>query len=289
MEHSSMGKLDNKVAIVTGASRGIGQAIAELFAKEGARVICTARTLHEGDHKLLEGSLETTVAGIKKAGGEATAVTCDVSSEAECEKLFNETHRIYGPADVLVNNAALTYFIPVKDFDTRKWMRSFSINLHAPFILSRLALKDMIPRKSGAILNISSAAAVGPGRGPYKGDAIIRGAVCYGAEKAAMERMTQGLAEEVYEDGISVTCLSPSVVVPTPGAVHFHLTTGDDDPNSEPVEWMSQSALLLVAEPLDKVTGWVTYSQVVLKQYGMLKKEGRGFGFERKGSGYSQI
>jgi len=284
-----MGKLEKKVAIVTGASRGIGQAIAELFAKEGARVICTARTLHEGEHKLLTGSLETTVAGIKKAGGDATAVTCDVSSEGECEKLFSETHRIYGPVDVLVNNAALTYFIPVKDFDTRKWMRSFSINLHAPFILSRLALKDMIPRKSGAILNISSAAAVGPGRGPYKGDAIIRGAVCYGAEKAAMERMTQGLAEEVYEDGISVTCLSPSVVVPTPGAVHFHLTSGDDDPNSEPVEWMAQSALLLVTEPLDKVTGWVTYSQVVLKQYGMLKKEGRGFGFDRKGSGYSQI
>jgi NAD(P)-dependent dehydrogenase (short-subunit alcohol dehydrogenase family) len=284
-----MGKLDNKVAIVTGASRGIGQAIAELFAKEGARVMCSARTAEEGDHKVLEGWLETTVAGIKKAGGEATAVTCDVSSEAECEKLFNETHRIYGPADVLVNNAALTYFIPVKDFDTRKWMRSFSINLHAPFILSRLALNDMIPRKSGAILNISSAAAVGPGRGPYKGDAIIRGAVCYGAEKAAMERMTQGLAEEVYEDGISVTCLSPSVVVPTPGAVHFHLSSGDDDPNSEPVEWMAQSALLLVTEPLDKVTGWVTYSQVVLKQYGMLKKEGRGFGFDRKGSGYSLI
>ncbi len=225
-----MGKLNNKVAIVTGASRGIGQAIAELFAKEGARVICTARTLHEGDHKLLPGSLESTVAGIKKAGGEAAAVTCDVSSEAECEKLFAETHRIYGPADVLVNNAALTYFIPVKDYETRKWMRSFSINLHAPFILSKLALQDMVPRKSGAILNISSAAAVGPGRGPYKGDAIIRGAVCYGAEKAAMERMTQGLAEEVYEDSISVTCLSPSVVVPTPGAVHFHLIEGVDDP-----------------------------------------------------------
>ena len=123
-----MGKLDNKVAIVTGASRGIGQAIAELYAKEGARVICTARTLHEGEHKLLTGSLETTVAGIKKSGGEATAVTCDVSSEADCEKLFAETHRIYGPADVLVNNAALTYFIPVKDYEPRKWKRSFDIN-----------------------------------------------------------------------------------------------------------------------------------------------------------------
>lgn len=282
-----MGKLDNKVAIVTGASRGIGQAIAELFAKEGARVICSARTLHEGEHKMLTGSLETTVAGIKKAGGEATAVTCDVSSEAECEKLFAETHRIYGPCDVLVNNAALTYFIPVKDFDTRKWMRSFQVNLHAPFILSRLALKDMIPRKSGSIVMISSGAAIGPGRGPYKGDAVIRGAVCYGAEKAAMERMTQGLAEEVYEYGISVTCLSPSVVVPTPGAVYFHLTT-DNDPNNEPVEWMADAALVLATEPLDKVTGWVTYSQVVLKQYGKIK-QGHGIGFDRKGSGYSQI
>src|SRR5208282_3217962 len=155
-----MGKLDKKVAIVTGASRGIGQAIAELYAKEGARVICSARTLHEGDHKLLEGSLETTVAGIKKSGGEATAVTCDVSSEAECEKLVNETHRIYGPVDVLVNNAALTYFIPVKDFEPKRWMRSFAVNLHAPFLLSRLVLKDMIPRKSGSIVNISSGAAI---------------------------------------------------------------------------------------------------------------------------------
>src|SRR6266446_7651536 len=109
-----MGKLQDKVAIVTGASRGIGKAIAELFAKEGAKVVCSARTMKEGEHPL-EGSLETTVAGIKRAGGEATAVTCDVSSEEDCKKLVAETHRAYGPCDVLVNNAALTYFIEVKD------------------------------------------------------------------------------------------------------------------------------------------------------------------------------
>src|SRR6516162_6214993 len=283
---SQMGKLDKKVAVVTGASRGIGQAIAELFAKEGARVICTARTLHEGEHKMLTGSLETTVSGIKKAGGDATAVTCDVSSEAECEKLFAETHRIYGPVDVLVNNAALTYFIPVKDYEPRKWKRSFDINLHAPFILSRLALQDMIPRKSGAILNISSAAAVGPGRGPYKSDAIIRGAVCYGAEKAAMERMTQGLAAEVFEDGISVTCLSPSEVVATPGTLYHHLVETMQD--GEPIEYMSRAALLLVTEPVNKISGRVTYSQELLKEYGVITR-GTGIGFDRKGSGYSQI
>src|SRR5712692_9692066 len=101
-----MGKLQGKVAIVTGASRGIGKEIAELFAKEGAKVVCSARTVHEGEHPL-EGSLDTTIKAIKAAGGEAMAVACDVSSEADCEKLVNEARRLYGPCDVLVNNAAL--------------------------------------------------------------------------------------------------------------------------------------------------------------------------------------
>jgi citronellol/citronellal dehydrogenase len=286
-ENYEMAKLKGKVAIVSGASRGIGKAIADLFAKEGAKVVCSARTLKEGEHPL-EGSLETTVAGIKQAGGEAEAVTCDVSSEADCEKLVEETHKLYGPVDVLVNNAALTYFIPVKDFPPKRWMRSFAVNLHGPFMLSHLVLQDMIPRKSGSIVNISSGAAIGPGRGPYKSATVFRGGVCYGAEKAALERFTQGLAEEVYDDNISVTCVSPSQVVATPGTVHHHLVTGPDDPTGEPVEWMAQSALILATEPLDKVTGLVTYSQPLLKQFGVIDK-GVGIGFDRKGSGYSLI
>ncbi len=283
-----MAKLTGKVAIVTGASRGIGKAIAELFASEGAKVVCSARTMKEGEHKLLEGSLETTVAAIKKAGGAAEAVTCDVSSEDDCEKLVAQTHKLYGPVDVLINNAALTYFIPVKDFPPKRWMRSFAVNLHGPFMLSHLVLQDMVPRKSGAIVNISSGAAIGPGRGPYKDATPFRGGVCYGAEKAALERFTQGLAEEVYEDGISVTCVSPSQIVPTPGTVHHQLVTGPDDPTGEPVEWMAQSALILATEPLDKVTGLVTYSQPLLKAYG-IKVNSLGIGFDRQGSGYSLI
>jgi citronellol/citronellal dehydrogenase len=282
-----MGKLQGKTAIVTGASRGIGKAIAQLFAREGARVVCTARTLHEGEHPL-QGSLETTVSEIKKSGGEASAVACDISSEEECERLAATARELYGPCDILVNNAALTYFVPIKDYQVKRWIRSFAVNVHGPFMMSRLVLQDMIARRSGAIVNISSGAAIGPGRGPYKTATIFRGATCYGAEKAALERFTQGLAEEVYEYGISVTCVSPSVVVATPGTVHHHLVTGPDDPNGEPADYMAQSALILASEPLDKVTGLVTYSQVLLKQYGLIK-EGRGIGFERKGSGYSMI
>src|SRR5712692_7550991 len=281
-----MGKLDGKVAVVTGASRGIGKAIAEVFAAEGAKVVCAARTLHEGEHPL-EGSLQTTVDGIKQAGGEATAMVCNVSEEAECQKLIEQTKLTYGPVDVLVNNAALTYFIPIVDFPPNRWLRSFAVNVHGPFFLSHYALPDMIARRTGAIVNISSGSAIGPGRGPYEGPAG-GGGTLYGAEKAALERFTQGLAQEVWQHGISVTCVSPSQVVPTPGTVFHHLVTGMDDPRGEPPEYMAKAALLLATEPLEKVTGRVTYSQPILKEFGWID-QAKGLGVERPGSGYSQI
>jgi citronellol/citronellal dehydrogenase len=282
-----MGKLDNKVVIVTGASRGIGKSIAEVFAAEGAKVVCAARTLREGDHPL-EGSLEHTVNGIRAAGNEASAVAVDISDYDECARLVEETHKLYGPVDVLVNNAALTYIIPIKDFPISRWHRSFAVNFHAPFYLSQLVLKDMLPRKSGSIVNISSGAAIGPGRGPYGPETSAGAGTLYGAEKAALERFTQGLAAESYNDGISVTCVSPSQVVPTPGTVHHKLVTGMDDPRGEPPEIMAKAALLLATEPLDKVTGRVTYSQEILQEFGWITN-GKGTGIDRKGSGYSLI
>jgi NAD(P)-dependent dehydrogenase (short-subunit alcohol dehydrogenase family) len=280
-----MGKLNGKVAIVTGASRGIGKAIAVLFAAEGARVVCAARTVSEGDH-VLEGSLNTTVAEIQKAGGSAAAVAADVSVEASCASLAAEAKKLFGPVDVLVNNAALTYFIPVEEFPISRWFRSFGVNFHGPFMLSQKVIPDM-KVKGGAIVNISSGAAIGPGRGPYK-TVPARGGTLYGAEKAALERFTQGLAEEVYRYGITVACVSPSLVVPTPGTVYHKLVTGMDDPRGEPPEIMAKAALLLATEPLDKVTGRVTYSQQILKEFGWIK-EAKGIGIDRPGSGYSQI
>ena len=284
-----MGILEGKVVVVTGASRGIGAEIARVFAQEGGKVVCAARTLKEGDHPL-EGSLEKTVNDINEAGGEAKPVTVNISLQEDCERLFTETHELYGNVDVLVNNAALTYFLPVRDYPINRWMRSWAVNFHAPFILSQLALEDMIPNGSGSIVNISSGAAIGPGRGPYADVPANSGGTCYGAEKAALERFTQGLAQEVYGDRISVTCVSPSQVVPTPGTVFHNLVTGMDDPRGEHPELMAKAALLLATEPVEKVSGRVTYSQQILKEFGWID-EGKGTGVDndRIGSGYSQV
>lgn len=284
-----MGKLDGKVVIVTGASRGIGAEIARVFAAEGGRVVCAARTLREGEHPL-EGSLETTVQRIRDGGGEATPAAANISEPEECRRLVQAARDTYGPVDVLVNNAALTYFLPVKDYPLNKWMRSWAVNFHAPFVLSQLVLEDMIPRRSGSIVNISSGAAIGPGRGPYPEPQGV-GGTCYGSQKAALERFTQGLAMELYQYGVSVTCVSPSLVVPTPGTVHHKLVRGLDDPAGEPPEYMAKAALLLATEPLDKVTGVVTYSQLLLKEYGLLP-EPKGIGVDADrpvGSGYSRM
>ena len=280
-----MGKLDGKVAIVTGASRGIGQAIAELFAAEGARVVCAARTVAEGDHRMLEGSLNRTVQNIKDAGGEATAVQANVSEEDDCVHLIDTARETFGPVDILVNNAALNYYIPIVDYPASRWVRSFAVNVHGPFMLSKLVLPDMIEKHEGAIVNISSGAAIGPGRGPYE-DQTVRGGTMYGASKAALERFSQGLAQEVAAHNIAVTALSPSQVVPTPGTVFHKLVEGLEDPRGEPPEYMARATLLLASEGAAKVTGRVTYSQQILKEFGWIDAA-RGTGVDRDGSGYS--
>jgi NAD(P)-dependent dehydrogenase (short-subunit alcohol dehydrogenase family) len=276
-----MGKLNGKVALVTGASRGIGQSIAELLGAEGAKVVCAARTLREGDHRL-EGSLERTVANITAAGGEATPIAADISDESECVRLVADATRAFGAIDVLVNNAVVTFSQHVIDYPTNRWLRAWAVNVHAPFWLSKAVLPDMIERGQGAIVNITSGQAIGPGRGPYSGPRPP-GRVEYGATKAALERMTQGLAEEVYPHGITVAAVAPSRTVPTPGTAFHNVVPAA----TEPSEFMSRAVLLLATEPLDRVTGRVCYSQQILKEFGWIE-DGGGKGIDQPGSGYSR-
>ncbi|MSV91184.1 MAG: SDR family NAD(P)-dependent oxidoreductase, partial [Actinobacteria bacterium] len=128
--------LEGKVAIVTGASRGIGAGIAAELAASGARVVCVARTLHEGDHRKLAGSLDTTVAALRDAGAEAHAIAADLASPDECARVVDEARSAFGPIDILVNNAALTWFAEIASMAVDKWMHSFAINVHAPMVLA---------------------------------------------------------------------------------------------------------------------------------------------------------
>lgn len=302
-----MGKLDGKVAIVTGSSRGIGKEIALMFAAEGAKVVCASRTLNEGERvefdprleRGLRGSLDATVAEIGKRGGTAVAIRTDLSSERSCMWLVETARRKFGPVDILVNDAVIACYYPVKDYPTDLWLHCFSVNIHALFILSKLVLPDMIKQSYGRIVNLSSRSAIGPGRGPYMtGERPFKisdlgrfaGMTMYGTTKAAVERFTQGLAQEVYEYGISVASVAPSTYVYTPTTEYLFGNTAEDAlVNGEPAEMMAKAALLLATEPLDKVSGRVTYSQAILKEFGWINT-GRGYGIDPdlKVTGYSQ-
>jgi NAD(P)-dependent dehydrogenase (short-subunit alcohol dehydrogenase family) len=255
------------VAIVTGASRGIGKEIALLFAREGAKVIVAARTEHEGEHQL-PGGIAETAEEAKKAGGEATAVRADISKLEDIEHLVETARKTYGPVGVLVNNAALTYYTPIADFQPRRWQRMIDVDLTAPFLLAQAVIPDMVAAGRGNIVNISSLAARHPVGPPY--EMPPRGGTVYGMVKAGLERFTTGLAHELFEKNIAVNALSPAGVVASPGVLFHRLIESADDPRAEPVEYMARAALILATCSAEEQTAGVLYSQPLLKKHGQL-------------------
>src|SRR5580704_2460593 len=257
-----MGTLDGKVAIVTGASRGIGAEIARRFALEGAAVAVAARTTDPGTSPL-EGTIGETVEQIRAAGGTAVAIRADLSRPQDRERLVQETASQLGAPDILVSNAAVTYFTPVEDFTARRLRLMFDVQVEGPFHLAQLVIPGMRAKGSGWILNISSGAARHPAMPPTGW--ATRGGTVYGMCKAALERFSTGLAAELYADDIAVNALSPTKVVPTPGTLFHHLTS-EDDPNNEPPSVMAEAALLLCSGEPKTLTGRIAYSQELLAE-----------------------
>jgi citronellol/citronellal dehydrogenase len=250
--------LDGKVVLVTGASRGIGEGIARRFAAEGAAVAVSARTVEEGDHPL-PGSVATTVRSIAEAGGAAIAVAADLSRADDRHRLLEEVTRELGPVDVLVNNAAVTFFEPVATFGEHHYDVMFEVQVRAPFQLAQAVIPAMTEKGEGWILNISSAAGRHPQGPPFRRG--LGGGTVYGMCKAALERFTTGLAAELHGAGIAVNVLAPSGLVGTPGVEHHGLTRGVPKEMIETVDEFAGAALWLCSGPPAERTGRIDYSR----------------------------
>ena len=245
---------------MTGASRGIGEAIALRYAMEGAKVVVSARSVEASDH-YLPGTITATVEHIKAAGGDALAVRADLAQADDRRNLIEMAMQTYGPVDILVNNAAVTYYIPTADFPEKRFRLMMDLQVWAPFELSQAVLPGLRERGGGWILNISSHAAIHPAKTP-KG----RGGTVYGMCKAALERFSTGLAQEVFEENIGVNVISPGLVA-TPGALHHNLINDSNRDIVTPVENMAEACLRLVHGDPREITGRIDYADRVIEEF----------------------
>lgn len=268
-----MGELDGQVAIVSGASRGIGADIAKVFAREGAKVVISARTEHQGDFHI-PGSLDETLAEIRALGGEAIAVTADLGADDATlgEQLPNVVAKAveaFGVVDILVNNAAIAVPGTIESMKLRHMDLSWRINVWAPLLLCREVLPHLRAQGGGSIINISSAASIGPGPGPYKETSV--GGTPYGLTKSALERFTQGLASELVGSGISVNALSPSRQIFVGGTIYVAKTNpafsvSDLTGKRKDGTIMGDAAVAIITADHDQVTGRIYSDEGALNE-----------------------
>lgn len=265
-EHVAGGPLSGRVALITGASRGIGAAIAKRFACEGAVVAVAARSLDQPAQGIIPGTLRQTVADIEAAGGRALPYQVDLTSPESRADLVERVVAELGPIDILVNNAATSIFVPFTDISEKRMRLITTINYFAPFDLCQRVIPAMRQRGGGWLLNITSLSGDTPTTPPPDPIYHLQG-TAYGSSKAALNRLTEGLASEYYADSIVSNALAPLKAVLTEG-VKATLTEDAlaDTSILEPVEAMAEAALALCTSDRDGLNGKVHKSLTLLEQ-----------------------
>ena len=253
--------LTGRTALVTGSSRGIGRAVAQRLAAEGATVAITARSYapspstRGGISAALPGTIDETIGLIEDAGGSAFGLAADLEDARQRDGLVDEVLDRTGRIDILVNNAGFADYELIEDMSLDTFDRTVEHYLRTPFVLTKAAVPHMRKQEAGWIVNIGSVTGVAPVR-PYREYNKTSGDVVYASMKAALHRFTQGLAAELLESNIAVNCVGPSTAVRTPGASQL---IPDTFP-TEPVEYLAETVLAMCHLPAAERTGLVAFS-----------------------------
>lgn len=260
--------LKGRVAVVGGASRGIGKDVARALAAAGAKVAVVARSEVEPDPRL-PGTIHQTVAEITSAGGEALAIKADVSDEEQIEAMVKQTLDTFGRIDILFNNAAVLVPRGIMELPTRHIDLHNKVNIKGPILCVRAVLPTMLAQKQGWVITVSSRAGIFPGPGPYADDAVPSRAFMYAATKAAVERLTQHWAMEYHKQGISFNCLSPTGRIRTPGNVFGMTKPGETPEPFEVAEAMGKAAVYISSQAPGTFTGHLLFDDATVEQYGL--------------------
>lgn len=260
--------VNGKIVIVTGASRGIGKAVALGLARVGASVVVAARSQERRPGLL--GTIHDTVAEIEDAGGKALAVACNVRDDDSIRELVEKTLDEYGAVDVLINNAGIGGYTPFLQLSVKEWDLTMDIDLRAPFVACKAAVPIMIEQGGGSIINISSHVATNIfsstlGESPDAGISLVGQA--YGTAKAGLERFTWGLAVELGPHNIAVNALKPLRPVATEG---FRAQRPDADFSTWATpEDMVKAATYLAAQDARGLTGATVTAEELVRRLGL--------------------
>ncbi len=241
--------LSGQVAVVTGASRGIGRAIAIDFAGAGADIVVAARSSEKAPTKL-PGTIEDTAREVEAAGRRALAVPMDVTDEAQVQAMAQRTLEEFGRVDILVNNAGISFPAPFTQTSLKRWDLVMAVNLRGPVMCTQAFLPQMLEQGGGRIINISS----------YLSEVLMPGMMSYSVSKIALETFTRALAAELQPKNIAVNALRIEMNIVTEG--WQYLNPNIDYSNWEKPKAASEATLWLARRDLSYTGQVVTIGEV---------------------------